>query len=791
MPPPPVRIPSNGSSALGSLGSSERLSEGRARGLGSIDEGASDDSDHSSEAAGRPAVSLEALAAKHAPDGDGARSSLSAPRDSLGGGSHVGGGSHRAPGGRRSSSRRGSIPELLAEIGLGAPSPCSSPQPGGGDSAAGSSSGGFASGFARLGAAPSDEPAARSVRGGASAARKGDSTRSDDSSEGASPSPPRRAVRRSVAVGKGSASMYNDSMRRQAVQAYRTSSRGGQEIVEEVEEVDDGDDDEEEPPPPPPTGLLVPMAELVDALGGGRNGGGSSRGFNGLLEGGASISLDRLICALTSAAWTGVVPSLAFEPPPEGWALPEYHTLVSSFLASYKPYVSPDALLVHLTTLYTQLAADAERLNLPTAAARTNLTVRERVLYVLLLWVRVHPDDFDAHAQPSHGHTHGPSRQQTLTTFVRDARTVLNDDDDGDGRSGWPHSPNPGQHTELGRYLDALHALFDGGGLSSRRSLAGGKKRASSTATCSTRDSSATLESALGVGSPHEDSSRSGRGRALTASSGSGGARDKRGRSITSGSHEFGINYWDRLLEASASSERAFVRELAEQLALHEAALLRGVAPHELQGLAFAKATKAERAPNVLRLISHFNRMSRWVCTQVVRQPTTRERARCLRLFIELANACRELGNFNGVMEIVAAINSSALFRLKRTWEVLPRASRKDFDELGELVRPDKSHAALRHAMRLAAKRAAVPYLGLYLTDLTFIEDGNKDWVADDEGGGGARLVNLAKCMMVRRACACARARACACACACALKPAPPAVEALSVASAAIARQVS
>ena len=50
---------------------------------------------------------------------------------------------------------------------------------------------------------------------------------------------------------------------------------------------------------------------------------------------------------------------------------------------------------------------------------------------------------------------------------------------------------------------------------------------------------------------------------------------------------------------------------------MHESALLRTVRPSELQGLAFAKATKKERAPNVVMLIAHFNRLSRWVCTQV------------------------------------------------------------------------------------------------------------------------------------------------------------------------------
>lgn len=59
-----------------------------------------------------------------------------------------------------------------------------------------------------------------------------------------------------------------------------------------------------------------------------------------------------------------------------------YHKLILAFLASFKPYVSADALLEHLTTLYTQLTSDAERLRLPPNSpdARASRTVRERVL---------------------------------------------------------------------------------------------------------------------------------------------------------------------------------------------------------------------------------------------------------------------------------------------------------------------------------------------------------------------------------------------------------------------------
>lgn len=203
------------------------------------------------------------------------------------------------------------------------------------------------------------------------------------------------------------------------------------------------------------------------------------------------------------------------------------------------------------------------------------------------------------------------------------------------------------------------------------------------------------------------------------------------------------------------------MRELGEQLAVHEAGLFRQIVPSELQGMAFSKkATKAERAPNVLRMIGHFNRMTRWVCTQIVKQPTAKERARCLRLFISLAKVSRELGNFNGLMEVVAALNSAAVFRLKRTWELLPRASAKEFSELDDLVKPQRSHAALRRAIGEGHREASVPYLGLYLTDLTFIEDGNPDLLlvrdetrAADLGdlGASSHQINYAKCQMVAK----------------------------------------
>ena len=121
--------------------------------------------------------------------------------------------------------------------------------------------------------------------------------------------------------------------------------------------------------------------------------------------------------------------------------------------------------------------------------------------------------------------------------------------------------------------------------------------------------------------------------------------------------------------------ERQLLLRLAQQLALYEQQLFCAVRPCELQRLAFARADKAARAPHVHALIVHFNRMSRWVCAAIVREVDRARRAQALRLFIELARACLELRNFNGLLEVVAALNSAAVHRLKQTWEALPAAS--------------------------------------------------------------------------------------------------------------------
>lgn len=165
--------------------------------------------------------------------------------------------------------------------------------------------------------------------------------------------------------------------------------------------------------------------------------------------------------------------------------------------------------------------------------------------------------------------------------------------------------------------------------------------------------------------------------------------------------------------------------ELARQITLIEHQLFKEIQANEFLGQAWAK--RRELAPNILRLINWSNRMIKWVATTIVTETDYRKRVNTLKLILDTADHCKRLNNFNGVMEIVSGLNSSACFRLRKTWGAIGKAYEQKFEDLKELVSRDKNFGNFREYLKNKISPPSIPYMGVYLTDLTFIEDGNPD----------------------------------------------------------------
>lgn len=60
--------------------------------------------------------------------------------------------------------------------------------------------------------------------------------------------------------------------------------------------------------------------------------------------------------------------------------------------------------------------------------------------------------------------------------------------------------------------------------------------------------------------------------------------------------------------------------------------------------------------------------MSNLVASQIMAHTDVGSRASSIEKWLAVADICRCLNNYNGVLEITSALNRSAIYRLKKTW---------------------------------------------------------------------------------------------------------------------------
>jgi hypothetical protein len=126
--------------------------------------------------------------------------------------------------------------------------------------------------------------------------------------------------------------------------------------------------------------------------------------------------------------------------------------------------------------------------------------------------------------------------------------------------------------------------------------------------------------------------------------------------------------------------------EVARQMTLMEEALFRVIRPREFHKQAWNKAGRELNAPYLNKLTLHANKMINWVTTEILKVPETADRAQLISRFIKIAVALRGLNNYNGVMEILSSLHSSAISRLKLSWNEVSKKDKDSFEEITTLM---------------------------------------------------------------------------------------------------------
>ncbi|CAL9700749.1 unnamed protein product [Knipowitschia caucasica] len=161
-------------------------------------------------------------------------------------------------------------------------------------------------------------------------------------------------------------------------------------------------------------------------------------------------------------------------------------------------------------------------------------------------------------------------------------------------------------------------------------------------------------------------------------------------------------------------------------------------------------STSSSSSPNVSpRSSASFSSPSSSPVSPRTAHTNATHRAHVIERWIAVAQACRELKNFSSLRAILSALQSNAVYRLKKTWAAISRDNMVVFEHLCETF-PDENcvltsreilvedgndspdlKAPQLYPRKMASSGGVIPYLGTYLTVLTMLDTACNDTVED------------------------------------------------------------
>ncbi|TFY69536.1 hypothetical protein EVJ58_g335 [Rhodofomes roseus] len=170
--------------------------------------------------------------------------------------------------------------------------------------------------------------------------------------------------------------------------------------------------------------------------------------------------------------------------------------------------------------------------------------------------------------------------------------------------------------------------------------------------------------------------------------------------------------------------------EIARQLTLMEFAMYKKIRPMEC--LLRSKESKpGKHNDNFSQIIQLSNRIANWVAESVLDREDSKKRALIVKHFITVADRCRTLQNFSTMTAIVSGLATPPIRRLKRTWEQVNARAMNQLRDCESTIDTAKNFTNYRQTLARITP-PCVPFIGVYLTTLTFINDGAGDKLGDN-----------------------------------------------------------
>ena len=164
--------------------------------------------------------------------------------------------------------------------------------------------------------------------------------------------------------------------------------------------------------------------------------------------------------------------------------------------------------------------------------------------------------------------------------------------------------------------------------------------------------------------------------------------------------------------------------ELARQFTIKESRIFCSILPEELLATEWMKKTGSVAA-NVRAMSTLSTDLANLVADCILQLYDPKKRAAIIKQWVKIANKCLDLANYDSLMAIICSLNSSTILRLKRTWELVSSKTKNTLENLRAVVDCSRNYAVLRQRLQSTVP-PCLPFVGTYLTDLTFVDVGNQ-----------------------------------------------------------------
>uniref|UniRef100_A0A6B2LG31 Ras-GEF domain-containing protein n=1 Tax=Arcella intermedia TaxID=1963864 RepID=A0A6B2LG31_9EUKA len=164
-------------------------------------------------------------------------------------------------------------------------------------------------------------------------------------------------------------------------------------------------------------------------------------------------------------------------------------------------------------------------------------------------------------------------------------------------------------------------------------------------------------------------------------------------------------------------------------MALYYSDMFRKIARSDLMHRSW---TDPKKGTHFYAMIEHSNNFCFWLQNRILDmdglsvEELNQQRTSTVVFFLEVANKCVELGNFNGAMVIHAGLNAKSVSRLNFIWDNLPKKSNKILQNLNDLFSFERNYHSYREKFAESkANGPAIPYLGIVSKDVFAVEESN------------------------------------------------------------------